>query len=235
MLDEPAKKEIAMQVVGTNEYSDPDWRRQYHEIADIEDGRGYTAGIVGFCSGTGDMLDLVSYYTSTTPGNVLAQYIEALDAVNGTESHDGLDPTFVPDWKTAATDLAFQDAQDHERDETYFNPAVAQGKSDGIGTLGQFIYYDALVMHGPGEQHDAFGGMRLAAMENAPTPAQGGDEAAFLAAFLDVRREVMLDEPDHEHNIDRIDTEQLVWLEEGNLNLDTPLLWRVNNGDFSIS
>lgn len=113
------------------------------------------------------MLELVRNYTSTTPDNILAQYIGALEAVNGTDSHDGLDPTFVPVWNTAATDLAFQDAQDHERDEIYFNPAVAQGKSDGLGTLGQFIYYDALVMHGPGEQHEAFGGMRLAAMENA--------------------------------------------------------------------
>lgn len=235
MLDDPAKKEIAMQIVSSNENSSLDWREQYEYIEDIEDGRGYTAGIVGFCSGTGDMLELVRYYTSTTPDNVLAQYLESLDAVNGTDSHDGLDPTFEPDWETAATDLAFQDAQDHERDDVYFNPAVAQGKSDGLGTLGQFIYYDALVMHGPGEQHDAFDGMRLAAMENAPTPAQGGDEPAYLAAFLDVRREVMLGEPDHEGNIDRIDTEQLVWLEQGNLNLDTPLSWRVNSGDFNIS
>jgi len=26
---------------------------------------------------------------------------------------------------------------------------VSQGKADGLRTLGQFMYYDALVMHGP--------------------------------------------------------------------------------------
>jgi chitosanase len=61
-LDDPAKKEIAMQIVGTNEYSSKNWRKQYKKIEDIHDGRGYTAGIIGFCSGTGDMLELVNYW-----------------------------------------------------------------------------------------------------------------------------------------------------------------------------
>ena len=117
----------------------------------------------------------------------------------------------------------------------YFNPAVSQGKSDGLGTLGQFIYYDALVMHGPGDDSHSFGGILTTAMENASTPAQQGDEVTYLNAFLDARRAVMLNEPDHAENIDRIDTEQRVWVEQGNLNLDTPLSWEVNNEQFSIS
>ena len=56
-LDTPAKKEIAMQLVSSAENSSLDWRAQYSYIEDIQDGRGYTAGIIGFCSGTGDMLD----------------------------------------------------------------------------------------------------------------------------------------------------------------------------------
>lgn len=40
----------------------------------------------------------------------------------------------------------------------YFDPAVNQAKSDGLGALGQFIYYDAIVMHGPGTSTDSFGG-----------------------------------------------------------------------------
>lgn len=234
MLDDPAKKEIAMQIVSTNENSSLDWRDQYKYIEDIGDGRGYTGGIVGFCSGTGDMLRLLEYYKSTTD-NILAPYIPALEAVNGTDSHDGLDPTFVPDWQTAADDPSFQRAQDHERDDVYFNPAVSQGNSDGLGTLGQFIYYDALVMHGPGDDPQSFGGIRTIAMENASTPAQQGDEVTYLNAFLDARRAVMESEPDHQENVDRIDTEQRVWVEEGNLNLDTPISWEVNNEQFSIS
>ncbi len=53
----PAKKEIAMRLVSSAENSSLDWRAQYRYIEDIHDGRGYTAGIIGFCSGTGDMLE----------------------------------------------------------------------------------------------------------------------------------------------------------------------------------
>lgn len=230
-LDDPAKKEIAMQIVGTNEYSSKNWRKQYKKIEDIHDGRGYTAGIIGFCSGTGDMLELVNYYTSIKPDNILAKYLPALEAVNGSDSHEGLDPTFEQDWKTAAEDPVFQDAQNHERDRVYFDPAVSQGKEDGLGTLGQFIYYDAYVMHG----EDGFNDIRATAMENAETPAQGGDETAYLNAFLDARREVMENDETWEENLDRIDTEQRSWVEQGNLNLDPPLSWTVNKGGGEIS
>ena len=34
---------------------------------------------------------------------------------------------------------------------------MARAKKDGVGTLGQFVYYDAMVMHGPGTDALAFG------------------------------------------------------------------------------
>ncbi len=98
-LFDPHKKDIAMQIVSSDENSSLDWKAQYKYIEDIGDGRGYTAGIIGFCSGTGDMLDLVELYTSRVPGNVLAKYLPALREVNGTDSHAGLDPTFTGDWR----------------------------------------------------------------------------------------------------------------------------------------
>lgn len=103
-LDDPAKKDVAMQLVSAAENSSLDWRAQFSYIEDIGDGRGYTAGIIGFCSGTGDMLELVQAYTNTKPGNVLSGYLPALRAVNGTPSHSGLDPNFPRDWRTAAND-----------------------------------------------------------------------------------------------------------------------------------
>src|SRR6478735_4990780 len=217
-LDDPAKKEIAMEIVSSNENSTLDWRAQYKYIEDIHDGRGYTAGIIGFCSGTGDMLELVEAYTDTEPGNPLAPFLKALRKVDGTDSHKGLGKPFVQAWKAAAQDPVFQAAQDHERDTVYFDPAVGRGKSDGLGTLGQFIYYDAIVMHGPGRGGHSFGGIRRAAMEQARTPAEGGDESTYLNAFLDVRRAVMLGQRGH-HDTTRIDTEQRVFLHDANLDL----------------
>src|SRR3954470_20670097 len=139
-LSDPAKKEYAMEIVSSAENSSLNWKAQYGYIEDIKDGRGYTAGIIGFCSGTGDMLDLVTEYTKRSPNNVLKKYLPALKKVNGTDSHTGLGSAFEKDWKTAAKDQVFKDSQNFERDRVYFTPAVNQGKSDGVRTLGQFIY-----------------------------------------------------------------------------------------------
>ncbi|MER5449709.1 chitosanase [Streptomyces sp. NPDC002766] len=232
-LDDPAKKEIAMQLVSSAENSSLDWKAQYKYIEDIGDGRGYTAGIIGFCSGTGDMLDLVQLYTDRKPGNVLAKYLPALRRVNGSDSHDGLDPNFPKDWRKAAQDTAFQQAQNDERDRVYFNPAVKQGKADGIGTLGQFAYYDAIVMHGDGDDPTSFRNIRKRALNKAKPPAQGGDEVTYLNAFLDARVWAMKQEEAHSDTT-RVDTEQRVFLRKGNLCLKTPLDWKVYGDSYHI-
>ncbi|MFD8855030.1 chitosanase [Streptomyces sp. NPDC059604] len=232
-LDDPAKKEIAMQLVSSAENSSLDWKAQYKYIEDIDDDRGYTAGIIGFCSGTGDMLDLVELYTERKPDNVLAKYLPALRKVDGTPSHEGLDPNFTKDWVKAASDSAFRKAQDDERDRVYFNPAVKRGKADGIGTLGQFAYYDAIVMHGDGGDSTGFSSIRKRALSKAKPPSQGGDEVTYLNAFLDARVWAMKQEEAHE-DTSRVDTAQRVFLKKRNLNLDPPLDWKVYGDSFHI-
>ncbi|KMS77086.1 chitosanase [Streptomyces viridochromogenes] len=232
-LDDPAKKEIAMQLVSSAENSSLDWKAQYKYIEDIGDGRGYTAGIIGFCSGTGDMLDLVELYADRRPGNVLAPYLPALRRVNGTDSHDGLDPDFPRDWARAARDQEFRRAQDNERDRVYFNPAVRQGRADGLRVLGQFAYYDAIVMHGDGTDPTSFRNIRRRALNRARPPAQGGDEVTYLHAFLDARVWAMKQEEAHS-DTSRVDTAQRVFLREGNLDLDPPLDWKVYGDSYHI-
>jgi chitosanase len=232
-LTDPRKKDIAMQLVSSAENSSLDWKAQYKYIEDIGDGRGYTAGIIGFCSGTGDMLELVELYSQRVPGNVLAKYLPALRNVDGSDSHAGLDPNFTRDWKTAAADPAFQTAQNDERDRVYFNPSVQQAKADGLRALGQFAYYDAIVMHGPGDSAVSFGGIRRAAMAKARTPAQGGDEFTYLNAFLDARVAAMKTEEAHS-DTSRVDTEQRVFLNNRNFDLNPPLSWKVYGDPFNI-
>jgi chitosanase len=228
-LADRSKKDIALQLVSTAENSSPDWRRQYGYIEDIGDGRGYTAGIVGFCSGTSDMLALVQEYTRRKPANALARYLPALRAVDGSDSHAGLDPTFVKDWKTAAAAPVFQRAQSDERDRQYFAPALALARTDRVRTLGQFAYYDAAVMHGV----SGLRAIRSTALRSARTPAQGGDEAAWLEAFLDARVAEMRTEEAHS-DTSRVDTAQRVFLRAGNLDLDPPLSWSVYGDRFTI-
>jgi chitosanase len=237
-LKDPAKKEIAMELVSAAENSSLDWKAQYGYIefnveGNEKENRGYTGGIIGFTSKTHDMLELVEYYDKIAPGNGLEKYLPALKEVDGTSSKKGLGKPFESDWKSAGDDPKFREAQDHERDRVYFNPAVDRAQQDGLGTLGQFIYYDAIVMHGDGDDPASFGGIRSAAMKNAKTPAQGGDENAYLNAFLDARKAAMLTEEGHS-DTSRVDTMQRVFLREGNLDLDPPLKFKVYGDAYVI-
>lgn len=232
-LAAPAKKDLAQQIVASAENSTLDWRGQYGYIEDIKDGQGYTAGIIGFCTGTHDLLTLVERYTKAHPDNGLARYLPALRKVDGTDSHEGLDPGFTAAWKKEASDPAFRAAENSERDRVYFDPAVRLAKLDGLGTLGQFIYYDAMVLHGPGTGPSGFYGLREKAMREADTPAQGGKEKAYLDIFLDVRRTAMkAKKPDRDTT--RIDTAQRQFLYDGNLTLKTPLVWKVYGETYRV-
>src|ERR1041385_1692940 len=136
-LRDPAKKEIAMQLVSTAENSSLDWKAQYGYIeynveGNAEENRGYTAGIIGFTSATHDMLELVRFYEKTAPFNPLSPFLSALKDVDGTPSRVGLGPPFVRAWKVAAKDPRFQGAQNHERDRVYFDPAVNQAEQDKL-------------------------------------------------------------------------------------------------------
>lgn len=228
-LSSPEKKEVAMQIVSSAENSSLNWKAQYRYIEDIHDGRGYTAGIIGFCSGTGDMLEVVQAYTDAKPHNGLAKYIRALERVNGSDSHRGLGSKFVKAWRKAAKDPAFQQAQDDERDRVYFDPSVKLAKKDGLNALGQFAYYDAAVVHG----YDGMKSIRRRALRTATTPAAGGDETAYLEAYLDQRVVEMKKEEAHS-DISRIEKAQRRFLHEGNLDLHLPLRWSVYGDPYEI-
>jgi chitosanase len=226
-LDEPAKKDVAMQLVSAAESSSLDWRAQFDRVEDIGDGCGYTAGIVGFCSGTGDMLELVDAYTMLRPSNVLARHLPALREACGAVSRAGLDPAFPGDWRAAAADPIFQAVQEAERDRLYFDPAVRDGKADRVRALGQFAYYDAAVTHG----YAGMRSIRSRALRRARPPIGGGDEGAWLGAFFDARVSEMRRA---DADTSRVDTAQRAFLADGNLDLVVPLVFAVHGAAYRI-
>ena len=229
-LSEPRLKNLAQQLISTAENSSLNWRAQYGYIEDIGDGRGYTGGLVGFTSGTSDMLAVVAEYTRRKPVNVLAKFLPALRTVDGSDSHAGLDPGFTKAWRAAAADPVFQKVQEDLRDRMYFDPAVALARADGLRALGQFAYYDAAVMHGM----DGMRRIRAAALKSATTPKLGGDELTWLKAFLDARVRAMKTEEAHS-DTSRVDIAQRVFLKAGNLDLNTPLAWSVYGDKFRVA
>ncbi|GAB3358784.1 chitosanase [Modestobacter lapidis] len=236
------KRDLAMQLVSSAENSSLDWRAQYGYIEwNVEgvaaENRGYTAGLIGFCSACGDMTALLEHYSTLAPGNVLEQYLPAVRREQergiGRATQNGLGRAFEAAWWAAATDPLFRQAQDHRIDVGYFRPAVEQAIADGLPVLGQFAYFDAMVMHGPGDSPYSFGGIRATALRAAPAPAAGGDTEAYLDAFLDARVAAMRTEVAH-RDTSRVDTAQRRFLEQGNLALDTPLAWSVYGDRYTV-
>ncbi len=235
-LTDKDKKETAMELVSSAENSSLNWKKLYSYIEDIKDGRGYTAGIIGFCSGTGDMLEVVKNYTQEQPDNKLAKFLPALKKVNGSDSHEGLGVEYEQAWKEASKDPVFQKAQNKIRNRDYFKPAVKRAKKDGLSVLGQFIYYDAIVMHGPGDgsvpADQSFFGIRKTAMAAYKTPSQGGNEKKYLTVFLDKRDKVMHMEDAHD-DLSRTQA-QRKFLKEKNYDLNKPLKFKMYGDLFKI-
>ncbi|KAE8762661.1 chitosanase [Georgenia thermotolerans] len=232
-------KELALQMTSTAENSTLDWPTAYGYIEDIGDGRGYTGGLVGFCSGTGDMLALLRRYAERAPDNPLAPYLEALTAIMAAPysrrpklSHRLLDPGFVPAWRAAADDPAFRQAQRELRDEVYWDPALEAARADGVGPLGLAIYYDVSVNHGPGEDRESFGGILETARAACPTPAAGGDEARYLATVVDARAAVLKEWGDLQPD-GRVAAHRAL-LATGNLRLAPPVSWSMYGDRFTV-
>jgi chitosanase len=238
-LTDPRLKEVALEVVSTAENSTTAWWRQYAYIENIGDQRGYTAGLIGYCSGTGDMLELIRRYTGVQPHNPLARFTGELVRLDRQYAAHGLRPNpasadthaldrghFVQAWRQAAADPAFQRLQREERDQDYFDPAVALARTDGLHALGQLAYFDTAVKMGSVTDHD-FQGLRAIARRAAKLPVEGGDESVYLRAFLSSRAYVTAN---GQSVPDRIRVQQ-TWLEQGNLTLRLPLVWRMYNGD----
>lgn len=220
-------------LVSSAENSTTAYQRQYRYIQDIGDGRGYTAGIIGFTTGNGDLRQVVLRYRQLRPRNDLTQFLPALKRVQGTASHRGLGQPFVAAWRRAATDRQFVRAQDDILNQQYLHPALRAARDDDLGPLGQYIYYDALVVHGPGHDATSFGGIRRRARHLARTPAQGGNPATYLRAFLRVRQGVMRQEAAH-HDLSRL-TVQRQLIRQRNFALRRPLKWTMYGDHYHLA
>jgi len=221
-------------LVASAENSTTNYRQQYGYIQDIGDGRGYTAGIIGFTSGNGDLRQVIQHYVRLKPHhNGLRRYLPALKRVEGTASHRGLGPQFVRAWRRAAKTRQLVRAEDQILNDQYMQPVLKAAKKDGLSPLGQYIYYDAIVVHGPGNDASSFGGIRRHALKLARAPRQGGNQAEYLKAFLKARTPVMKAEAAHK-DLSRLETQRAL-IKAGNYQLKRPLRWQMYGDHYHLN
>lgn len=200
-IRQPTIQELAYRLTSIAENATLDWTTAYGYIEDIGDNRGYTGGLVGFTSGTGDMLQLVQQYAVEKPGNALAVFIPKLQecatigfgAGASAAAASKLGAPFIAAWKSAAAnDPVFRKVQRDFRKSMYWDDALVQALADGVGPLGLAIYYDVLVNHGVGTDSESFGGI-LAFVRAANTkPSAGGNQTTWLNAITDRRNTILV-------------------------------------------
>lgn len=226
-------EKIAFAMVSCAENSTFDYTKTYSFIEDIGDGAGYTGGIIGFTTMTGDMAAVVKHYCAGAgKESELEKYIPALESVVGTDSKKGLGKGYVKAWKKAGKDPAMKKIQNKYRDNEYLVPAFRRAEKDGLSTLGKYIYYDTAVQHGPEGEGGSMMGIRALAVKKAKTPADGGREKDYLEAFLDIREKKLLGAfPDLD--ISRVDVQKKLVREE-EFEMLLPLEFTMYGSDYTL-
>lgn len=208
------------------ENSSTKWWNSYNYCENIKDGRGYTVSIVGFCSGTGDLIQVVQKLQEINPKHVLVKYIPALKKVDGTKKTTGLEsfPSDLKalgnndnDWNTAVWAII---------QKLYWNPAMEYASKRGLVTpLTKYVLYDTILNFG---DFDAFKKM------STKTPKDGGTESDWLTEFLKIKQATIQKDTslgDTKNN--RVDMQKAL-LSAGNVNLTSPMKVKCYGDSFTL-
>lgn len=215
------------QIVSVFENSDTNIRYDY--IENLNDGRGFTAGKVGFTTATGDLYLVATRYSG------LHNFLTVLRERAESNSASTLGLEDLPAvWKHLALDAKFKAVQDQVAEELYRRPARNYLKQIQYkSALTYLIFYDTLVQHGNGDDADGF-----TAILNRVSTAT--DEKTFLLNFLQVREQVLLNpaNPDTadewRESVDRVYALKRLVLQK-KFNLDGSLQIQVWNRTFNIN
>ena len=189
--------------------------------------RGVTVGIVGFTTGTGDLLMVIQALQKINPKHSLVKYIPALKKVNGSGSNNGIE-NLIPDIKKLGKDVQWRQAQWEIINKLYWNPAIAKANDLGLkNVISKGQLYDTILN---------FGNLNLIKRIKALPPSKKGDEVAWLNEFLDIKETIVTKEDKSltDGNPDRVKMWRSI-LKSKNVKLSRPINNLVCYGDkFSI-
>ena len=219
--------EIILQLVSIAENSSIDWEKQMNYIEDINDGRGYTISIVGFCTGTGDFLKVVEYATMLDSKHPLNEFLPALRSIDNrrnssedmSSSHEGLEdlPRTIVQLKG---DVVWKKSVFAIVKELYWGPALEFCKRHNlISKFAQYLAYDTILNFG-----------NLKDFENI----KNQNETEFLEKFLEIKQAVIIKAGnlgDTKNN--RVSMQKDI-LKTGNLELKLPMSVRCYGDKFNL-
>jgi chitosanase len=201
----PAQKKIAEQLTSLWENDTTTLAYGYSE--NIKDGRGFTSGRAGFCTGTGDAIVVLTCYAQAHPGNRLQKYLPVLAALEdrfvksggkaNQDSTAGLDG-WIDEWAAAAADPEFRRCQDAVVDAVYYGAAMQHIAEKGFtAALTKAAIYDAQI--NMGDDNPRYGIKAVIARADRATgpianPPTRDDESRWLGNFLRARAQVMFDD-----------------------------------------
>lgn len=214
----PRQKAVAEALTSIWENDTPQLDYAYSE--NIHDGRGYTSGRAGFCTGTGDAIQVVDCYDqrrSAADGNLMAKYMPALMTINDQYMKTGQDQgdtslldavgNWPSDWaasyNTAATRADFKACQDQVSDLLYYTPAMQAAVQVGLKTaLSRAALYDMWINQGDDQlvkqTNKALGVSGAIGVGNAVTEDQ------WLQKFLALRRDLLAGDATWASSVDRV-------------------------------
>ena len=215
---------------------------QYAYAENHGDGRGVTAGRIGFTTSDGDALTVVRTYTKAEPGNPLARFVPELERLRkaNSEDTDGLpEDRYVAAWKRAAHDRAFRRAQDEQIDRRYYDPAMREADRAGLRTpLARAELYDTAVQHGAGTDPDSLHALVRRTTKKAGTVEEAG-EKKWLDTFLSTRA-ANLRSPSNsataeewKESVDRVEAVRRL-ADRGNYDLEGPYRLKAFGGSYTI-
>jgi chitosanase len=185
----------------------------YDYCENLDDGRGFTFGKIGFTTANGDGYDLIKAYCDANGNSELKKYLPTLKKLAEDEDDDTDDlDGFEEDWADEALQTAA--TQDALAFETYGKPALDYCYTLGLNSnMAIAFLYDAIVQHGDGDDDDSIGALLERTIEEMGGSISGKDkngndcdkidnpEIEFLDAFL-VERKKCLQNPSNEDTKD---------------------------------
>ena len=204
--------------------------KSYGTCSILNDGAGISYG-KHQCTDKAGSLDLVCKKYIELGGQhaePLKQYMNYI-AANESAKFNNVTANY-PAWlnslinllKSAGDDPVMHKAQDEVFDVNYWMPAVNHCKNIGItSALGHLVIYDTCIHSGPGRVSS------LRQLFPEKSPANGGDEKAWVIAFLNARRNLLAanSNPLVQKTVYRIDAMKAI-ADANNWELKTPMTVR---------